>query len=140
MLFSAVLFVGCCECSPRLTIPTVDVIAFNTTDEDSFSLADLETLYIHKIDSLIGDTQLIKDKFWILNRFPLRPDDLQIERGRYYYQVLIQDSVYATIDNVVFRSFGGGGVFCSCPNVSVETLDINNSTFTLNQVPVVLNK
>jgi hypothetical protein len=142
MLLGCVTGCGCAgvQCAPCLGEPRIErinnaILEFDTS-ANNFKITDLDTLLLYNdlsaVNSRVPTDTSINEKM-----------DPQIKGYQLNYNSFISDkrqSKFIKIDNLNIKTLEKGTGCCACSKYEINSIDINDTAYTINQLPILIKK
>jgi hypothetical protein len=129
--------VQCAPCigEPRIEWMTIPIVRFDTS-ANSFKITDLDTLLLYK-DLSAANSRVPSDTF---KNEKMNP---QIEGPTLNYNSFISDkrqNKFIKINNLNVKTLEKGTGCCACSKYEINSININDTAYTINQLPVLIKK
>ncbi len=122
-----------CLAEPRIEWMSIPIIKFDTS-VNNFNITDLDTLLLYK-DLLAANSRVPSDTF--INE-KMNP---QIKGSKLNYNSFISDkrqNKFIKINNLKVKTIEKGTGCCACDKYEINSININDTAYTINQLPVLI--
>lgn len=128
------------ECAPCMGAPRIEwisnaIVAFDTS-ANNFNITDLDTLLLYK-DLLAVNSRVLSDTFINEKMSP------QIKGYTLSYNSFISDkrqNKFIKIDNLNVKTLEKGTGCCACSKYEIYSININDTAYPINQLPLLIKK
>jgi hypothetical protein len=128
------------QCAPCMGAPRIEwlsnaILEFDTS-ANNFKITDLDTLLLYK-DLSAANSRVPSDTFINEKMSP------QIKGYTLNYKSFISDkrqSKFIKFSNLNFKTLEKGTGCCACDKYEVISININDTDYTINQLPLLIKK